>query len=598
MSISFTPKGLLNYALNNYRKDKNRNKLAAEINSEIFQSIEWLEDFPLFKKKLTNILVINVSFIFLLSNMIRDLDISHALANQTSIYLRERYYSEWYINKSAGKSAKIIKKKFGLVRNLLRSEFSITTSEVYKDDKYISRFVEHIMLIVFSVPYDKSLYDALIRTYKNVCELQRAYDELSKALTESDDVYTTTAEAHTPTTGTPQSTTRLQSAESSKDRMAKIYNHRILREINTLASTNMFPDDLTSKLLLYFSGVELIQDAVGKLDLTENMALELSLTLNQNYNYSPQFIKKSLQEAFENFSKKKIIIDSFIDAEFQIKAADIYKDDSYIARYADHIMLVVFAMPYNKDVSQALINAYHNISALQKDYNITRIAVEHSHVADVPQTQPINTANDSHQPTSTRSTTSLPQQHQSKPLKSDKTFWSMLVMFGVLPLVFVLCLIWYFNYSYESPASIPSSVGSETTLSQQEYQPTKYIPKIEPNNGQILSGVETQGSTLTVKASATEGCVVKLKNTNNKTVLSFYVKAGCSVTVDVPAQKIYVYFAAGETWYGTQYLFGPNTSYSMDETICNFGKFTYEYTLYEVYNGNFSEKPISADEFK
>lgn len=189
--VSFTPTGLLEYALDNYRKDKNRDKLAAEITSQIFRSIERLEVFPLFEKNLTNILVINVSSVYLLRNMIRDLDISHALADQTSIYLQRENYSKLHINKSAEKSSKIVNEKFGLVTNLLKSEFSITTSGVYKDDKYISRYVEHIMMVVFSSPYDKGLYDALTRTYKDICELHRAYDEYCKKGKESINAHTT-----------------------------------------------------------------------------------------------------------------------------------------------------------------------------------------------------------------------------------------------------------------------------------------------------------------------------------------------------------------------------------------------------------------------
>ena len=80
--------------------------------------------------------------------------------------------------------------------------------------------------------------------------------------------------------------------------------------------------------------------------------------------------------------------------------------------------------------------------------------------------------------------------------------------------------------------------------------------------------------------------------------MSFYVRAGDTVTVGVPCEYLYVYFASGDTWYGTSHLFGEDTSYSMDDTICDFTEYTWEYTLYPVSSGNFSQTPIDEDEFR
>ena len=54
--------------------------------------------------------------------------------------------------------------------------------------------------------------------------------------------------------------------------------------------------------------------------------------------------------------------------------------------------------------------------------------------------------------------------------------------------------------------------------------------------------------------------------------MSFYVRAGDVVTIGVPAEYLYVYFASGDTWYGSTHLFGEQTSYSMDDEICDFKK--------------------------
>ena len=124
------------------------------------------------------------------------------------------------------------------------------------------------------------------------------------------------------------------------------------------------------------------------------------------------------------------------------------------------------------------------------------------------------------------------------------------------------------------------------------------IPKTQPLNGEILSGYDDyNGSEITIKSSSNEAYVVKLKDVYNDEIMSFYVRAGATVTIGVPAEEMYVYFASGNVWYGMDDLFGDSTSYSMDDELKDFENYTYEYTLYTVSNGNFSETPIDAEDF-
>lgn len=123
-------------------------------------------------------------------------------------------------------------------------------------------------------------------------------------------------------------------------------------------------------------------------------------------------------------------------------------------------------------------------------------------------------------------------------------------------------------------------------------------PVSEPVSGTILSGIEVyNGSELTIFAESNESCVVKLKTSSGVDRLSFYVRAGDTVTVGVPSEYLYVYFATGKTWYGPSELFGEKTRYSMDDEILDFKEYTWEYTLYPVTDGNFSETPIDPEDF-
>ena len=120
-----------------------------------------------------------------------------------------------------------------------------------------------------------------------------------------------------------------------------------------------------------------------------------------------------------------------------------------------------------------------------------------------------------------------------------------------------------------------------------------------PKNGQVFIGNDLyRESERSIKSSSGESCYIKLKGSSGVDVFSFFVRAGCSVTVSVPSGYYYVYFSYGKEWYGTEYLFGPNTTYAKDDELLDFKNYTWEYTLEPVYNGNFSETPVDEDEFK
>lgn len=143
----------------------------------------------------------------------------------------------------------------------------------------------------------------------------------------------------------------------------------------------------------------------------------------------------------------------------------------------------------------------------------------------------------------------------------------------------------------------------DTTQEVVETEPPKQTasppaPVTAPRSGSILTGKEyVDGSELTITADSGSSCVVKLKTSDGVERLSFFVRAGDTVTIGVPAEYLYVYFASGDIWYGRQLLFGDETYYSMDDEILDFTQYTWEYTLYPISSGNFSETPIDANDF-
>lgn len=124
-------------------------------------------------------------------------------------------------------------------------------------------------------------------------------------------------------------------------------------------------------------------------------------------------------------------------------------------------------------------------------------------------------------------------------------------------------------------------------------------PLSRPASGSILSGREYDESEITITADSSCDYVVALKDYWESEYLAFYVRAGTTVTVGVPARTLRVYFASGTEWYGygKGLMFGKNTVYSKDDDLLDFSEYTWEYELQPVYDGNFSETPSNEDEF-
>lgn len=184
--------------------------------------------------------------------------------------------------------------------------------------------------------------------------------------------------------------------------------------------------------------------------------------------------------------------------------------------------------------------------------------------------------------------------------RNDHIYRILKLVILVLTLLIVVCIA---KLSADSATSEPNLQEPPFAIeSQMQTIPTtpkiELLPQAEPSSGTVLGGSTTDNeSEITVTAPYNSSCVVKLKNTQEITKIIFYVRAGETVTVKVPADFLHVYFASGDTWYGPKHLFGENTSYFMDEELIDFSQYSWQYTLQPISSGNFTETPIDASEF-
>lgn len=85
-------------------------------------------------------------------------------------------------------------------------------------------------------------------------------------------------------------------------------------------------------------------------------------------------------------------------------------------------------------------------------------------------------------------------------------------------------------------------------------------------------------------------------------VAYFFIRSGEALSGEVPLGRYEIHYAAGNTWYGEEYLFGPDTTYSKADAELVFERegdklAGYSIQLSKRLGGNLKEIPITPSEF-
>lgn len=88
----------------------------------------------------------------------------------------------------------------------------------------------------------------------------------------------------------------------------------------------------------------------------------------------------------------------------------------------------------------------------------------------------------------------------------------------------------------------------------------------------------------------------------NRLICTVFIRSGQTVSLDLPLGAYKLKYAAGSQWYGTKFLFGPETAYSVADKQFDFavrGDHVSGYTveLFLQPHGNLKTNRISAEEF-
>ncbi len=174
-----------------------------------------------------------------------------------------------------------------------------------------------------------------------------------------------------------------------------------------------------------------------------------------------------------------------------------------------------------------------------------------------------------------------------------QTGWAWLLVIGGF--------IWWLA----SQKNYQSSTPAPSTKSYPEPKPTLTYPEMAlPYNGDIQ--MFSQGNRIApfeIKTSSGDNYLVKLVSAGTgQPVMTIFVRGGNTVSTAVPLGTYEVKYASGEKWYGAEYLFGPDTSYSKTSTQLRFENrgeqiSGYTITLYRVTNGNMRTQSIKPEQF-
>ena len=141
-----------------------------------------------------------------------------------------------------------------------------------------------------------------------------------------------------------------------------------------------------------------------------------------------------------------------------------------------------------------------------------------------------------------------------------------------------------------------SSGGSRSGSSSSSSSPAPQAQTL-PSNGHIFSGSSTGDAGIEITAASSESCWAKVYTSSGKLQISFFIRAGKTVYVDVPAGTYTIHFATGKTWYGTGDKFGSGTSYGQDKSVRIDSGYYMTYTLQASSGGNWSPSSLDASNF-
>lgn len=128
---------------------------------------------------------------------------------------------------------------------------------------------------------------------------------------------------------------------------------------------------------------------------------------------------------------------------------------------------------------------------------------------------------------------------------------------------------------------------------------TVSLKPVDFENGEIIKEPKaSRDSYIEITAADDHNTYFYFKSTTNPdNDISFLVKKGKKATVPVPCDTYVFYEANGDTWYGSEILFGPDTYYMKNEGEYEFTTSNYWTLAMEADDGNLATSDILSEDF-
>jgi len=159
------------------------------------------------------------------------------------------------------------------------------------------------------------------------------------------------------------------------------------------------------------------------------------------------------------------------------------------------------------------------------------------------------------------------------------------LLFGI---IIKLWFVWVLGFIFIVVPYLEDS-GSKSSNSGNTHQTVKIetppftAPPVQINAGIISKNYVSGVAPLEIKTRAGNNYYIKIVNvSNNQAALTAYIVGGRPFEVEMPLGTYEIRYAAGDTWYGTQHYFGPDTAFSKANELFHFTFDGYQYSGYTV----------------
>lgn len=153
----------------------------------------------------------------------------------------------------------------------------------------------------------------------------------------------------------------------------------------------------------------------------------------------------------------------------------------------------------------------------------------------------------------------------------------------LIALIGLIATVAYFASADKDSTKSKSTFGQQDAPAQwRDLKPVFSAPPVIVSPGLIQWPSSQAVAPLGIRTSPGHDYFVKLVNSRGATEMSFFVRGGQEFETKAPLGTYELRYASGKVWYGTQYLFGPDTVYSKADSVFHFTSDGLGYNGYTV----------------